>query len=240
MKIVVAYMDLSLFQSVQIKPRRAKEFGPARHQMAVRKGAGGGGKAHFSAAAISYDEANAVVEYKPEAPEETGNAAEDLEQKLKYIQETVPTVPQPVMGSTAGAGSGTFHIYRHGRRREQERLRGLDEEEMKRSAQQQFAQREAERQQWAEARTAKRRKKRLKRKAKRQQQNGNDAGVHQLEQQSDADGDASEPDATRPRLSSGAERAIKARCLGDTSKRAPQQQHHHQSARFEPAGGSLD
>lgn len=36
-----------------------------------------------------------------------------------------------VMGSSAGAGSGEFHIYKHSRRREFERLKLMEEEEAK-------------------------------------------------------------------------------------------------------------
>ncbi|CAL3963389.1 hypothetical protein PZA11_001021 [Diplocarpon coronariae] len=39
-----------------------------------------------------------------------------------------PEIVQNVQGSSAGAGSGEFHVYKASRRREYERLKGMDEE----------------------------------------------------------------------------------------------------------------
>lgn len=40
----------------------------------------------------------------------------------------VPEIVQNVQGSSAGAGSGEFHVYKASRRREYERVRGMEEE----------------------------------------------------------------------------------------------------------------
>ncbi|EJU04464.1 DUF1168-domain-containing protein [Dacryopinax primogenitus] len=69
-----------------------------------------------------------------------------------------------VQGSSAGAGSGEFHVYKQNRRREYERIKMMEEQSEKETAIREFEQRRAEREAEAESKTAKNRAKRLKRK----------------------------------------------------------------------------
>ncbi|ODO06842.1 hypothetical protein I350_04202 [Cryptococcus amylolentus CBS 6273] len=69
-----------------------------------------------------------------------------------------------VQGSSAGAGSGEFHVYKQSRRREYERLRMMEEESKAEEERAAFAKRQAERDAEAESKTAKNRAKRQKRK----------------------------------------------------------------------------
>ncbi|KAF9793452.1 hypothetical protein BJ322DRAFT_1216121 [Thelephora terrestris] len=69
-----------------------------------------------------------------------------------------------VQGSSAGAGSGEFHVYKAGRRREYERLKLMEDQSKKEADQQEFEQRKQEREQAIDAKTAKNRAKRQKKK----------------------------------------------------------------------------
>jgi len=77
-----------------------------------------------------------------------------------------------VQGSSAGAGSGEFHVYKQSRRREYERLKIMDEKSTKESEQAEFERRKRERDEAADAKTAKNRAKRQKRKAARKKGSG--------------------------------------------------------------------
>lgn len=88
-----------------------------------------------------------------------------------------------VQGSSAGAGSGEFHVYKQNRRREYERLKLMDEKSKKEAEALEFEQRRRERLEAAEAKTAKNRAKRQKKKQNRSGKkdagsDGEDAGAH--------------------------------------------------------------
>jgi len=69
-----------------------------------------------------------------------------------------------VQGSSAGAGSGEFHVYKASRRREYERLKLMDEEAQKEAETMEFERKRREREEQANAKTAKNRAKRMKKK----------------------------------------------------------------------------
>ncbi|XP_044759245.1 PRKR-interacting protein 1 homolog [Coccinella septempunctata] len=81
----------------------------------------------------------------------------------------VPAVPdfvRNVMGSSAGAGSGEFHVYRHLRRKEYARQKYMQEKAERERLDEEYHKKLEEHRLMAEAKTAKKRAKRLKRKAK--------------------------------------------------------------------------
>ncbi|KAJ8267247.1 hypothetical protein GJAV_G00140310 [Gymnothorax javanicus] len=78
-----------------------------------------------------------------------------------------PEFVRDVMGSSAGAGSGEFHVYRHLRRREYQRQDFLDRMTEKQKLDYEYQEKLQENQRQAEERTAKRRKKRDKLKQKK-------------------------------------------------------------------------
>ncbi|KIK67352.1 hypothetical protein GYMLUDRAFT_37451 [Collybiopsis luxurians FD-317 M1] len=71
-----------------------------------------------------------------------------------------------VQGSSAGAGSGEFHVYKASRRREYERLALLEEASRKETEEAEFKRKREETEAIAEAKTAKKRAKRQKKKEK--------------------------------------------------------------------------
>ncbi|KAG8792403.1 hypothetical protein FRC17_008605 [Serendipita sp. 399] len=72
-----------------------------------------------------------------------------------------------VQGSSAGAGSGEFHVYKASRRREYERLKMMEEQKAKETTETENERRRREREEAAEAKTAKNRAKRQKKKEAR-------------------------------------------------------------------------
>jgi len=70
-----------------------------------------------------------------------------------------------VQGSSAGAGSGEFHVYKESRRREYERLKLMDEADAKKRAELEALERQMKFAEEAEAKTAKNRAKRQRKRA---------------------------------------------------------------------------
>ncbi|XP_065215882.1 PRKR-interacting protein 1 homolog [Planococcus citri] len=81
----------------------------------------------------------------------------------------VPDFVRNVMGSSAGAGSGEFHVYRHLRRKEYARQKAISEMSEKERLDYEFQEKLKENQRKAEEKTAKKRQKRLKKKARRKE-----------------------------------------------------------------------
>ncbi|KAK7896982.1 hypothetical protein LTR67_004870 [Exophiala xenobiotica] len=78
-----------------------------------------------------------------------------------------PEIVANVQGSSAGAGSGEFHVYKASRRREYERLRLMDEEAKKEEDDEKWEREERERRERDEEKTRKNREKRNKKKGKK-------------------------------------------------------------------------
>lgn len=72
-----------------------------------------------------------------------------------------------MQGSSAGAGSGEFHVYKALRRREYERTKAMDEEVRREKENEQFEKEKAEREKRDEERTKRNREKREKAKARK-------------------------------------------------------------------------
>lgn len=81
-----------------------------------------------------------------------------------------PEIVANVQGSSAGAGSGEFHVYKASRRREYERLRLMDEEVKKEEDEKTFRERKEEQEKKDREKTEKNRLKREKQKARKAKQ----------------------------------------------------------------------
>ncbi|KAI9746014.1 MAG: hypothetical protein M1818_000695 [Claussenomyces sp. TS43310] len=78
-----------------------------------------------------------------------------------------PEIVANVQGSSAGAGSGEFHVYKASRRREYERLRTMDDEVRKEEGAERFEREKREREERDREKTRKNREKREKLKARK-------------------------------------------------------------------------
>lgn len=83
-----------------------------------------------------------------------------------------PEIVANVQGSSAGAGSGEFHVYKASRRREYERLRAMDDEVQQEADEKAFLERKAEQERKDKEKTEKNRAKRAKALARKQKGKG--------------------------------------------------------------------
>ncbi|KAE8287138.1 PRKR-interacting protein 1-like protein [Larimichthys crocea] len=118
-----------------------------------------------------------------------------------------PEFVRDVMGSSAGAGSGEFHVYRHLRRREYQRQDFLDKMADKFKEDLDYLDKVEQNKQAAEERTAKRRKKREKLKQKKQmakkakvedKDDDDDKRSESSEEEEEEEGREAEDDAEAP------------------------------------------
>lgn len=91
-----------------------------------------------------------------------------------------PEIVANVQGSSAGAGSGEFHVYKASRRREYERVKLMDEELSTEKADEDYQRKIEEAKKKDEEKTDKNRKRREKRKAKKKT-NGNTNGAEKMD-----------------------------------------------------------
>lgn len=108
----------------------------------------------------------------------------------------VPSFVRNVMGSSAGAGSGEFHVYRHLRRKEFARQKQIEQKSKVEEMDEAFTNKLLQNKLQADMRTAKKRAKRLKKKqkAKQRRMNPNSATTNEKSESSD-DESAEENDA---------------------------------------------
>ncbi|KAL2402481.1 hypothetical protein ABEF95_002615 [Exophiala dermatitidis] len=102
-----------------------------------------------------------------------------------------PEIVANVQGSSAGAGSGEFHVYKASRRREYERLRMMDEEAKKEEENEKWEREQREKRERDEERLRKNREKRNKKKAKK----GNGNAKVQQENSQEVNGTGAQHDA---------------------------------------------
>lgn len=100
--------------------------------------------------------------WDPDRPVDIPALASENKPKLAPPPEFVTNV----QGSSAGAGSGEFHVYKASRRRENERLRAMDEEAEKEEVDSKWIREQEEKRKRDEEKTAKKRAQRNKRKNK--------------------------------------------------------------------------
>lgn len=110
--------------------------------------------------------------WDPDRPVEIPTLSSDAKPKFAAPPEIVANV----QGSSAGAGSGEFHVYKASRRRENERLRAMDEEAKKEEENAKWERELEEKRKRDEERTSKNREKRNRRKKGQKDKEGTPVG----------------------------------------------------------------
>jgi hypothetical protein len=104
---------------------------------------------------------------KPDQPIRLPPSAAELEARAARGSYAPPEIVTNVQGSSAGAGSGEFHVYKAARRREYERLRAMDLENKREEDKEEFERLKERRETKDEEKTRKNREKREKAKARK-------------------------------------------------------------------------
>ena len=94
-------------------------------------------------------------------------AAEAAARSATLAASQVPEIVANVQGSSAGAGSGEFHVYKASRRREYDRVRKMEEEVEKEKADESWARKQEQRRKEDEEKRAKNKAKRDKKNKKK-------------------------------------------------------------------------
>ena len=113
---------------------------------------------------------------KPECEVYIPSASEVLAKQKPHLA-APPEIVANVQGSSAGAGSGEFHVYKASRRREYERVKMMDDQVAKEKADIEFEVKRDEMKTKDEQKTNKNRRKREKMKMKKDGKKGKDGDV---------------------------------------------------------------
>ncbi|XP_055318480.1 PRKR-interacting protein 1 homolog [Sitodiplosis mosellana] len=114
-----------------------------------------------------------------------------------------PSFVRNVMGSSAGAGSGEFHVYRHLRRKEYARQKQIQQQGVKEQMEDDFRRKIEQNRLLAEQKTAKKRAKRLKKKQRAKHRKPNENAMANESQNSESSDSDSNDDVDNKKSASG-------------------------------------
>ncbi|KAL1401523.1 hypothetical protein pipiens_020024 [Culex pipiens pipiens] len=128
--------------------------------------------------------------------------------KARDFSSAIPSFVRNVMGSSAGAGSGEFHVYRHLRRKEYARQKHIQEKSRAEELNDEFQDKLERNRQEAEERTAKKRAKRLKKKKAKQSGRGKKPRKEQESDKSESDEEEEEGEEGEQLVGDGEEKEV--------------------------------